>query len=70
MEIKYPTILASYKMFEYCKKAYPNRDVQSSVHTDHDDFYYWSRTGRMRLVRNKKEIWINNWYTGDLTRIR
>ncbi len=58
---KYPAIISSYKMLDYCKSRYPKRAVHATAYVDYEDFYYWSRTGKQRLVRNKKEIWV----TGD-----
>lgn len=59
----YPTILSSFKMFDYCASRYKKRHTHASSYIKHDDFYYWSRTGNLRIVRNKNEIWVhgNEW---------
>jgi hypothetical protein len=51
-------IISSFKMYEYCKKRYPNRIVEASPYPDYDDFYYITKTNHVRLVRRKNEIWI------------
>jgi len=60
----YPLLLCSYKLHDYCKKKYPKRTVTSDMHINDDEFYYWSRTGEQRMVRNKTEIWVNDWERG------
>lgn len=69
-ELKYPLLLCSYKLYEYCKDRYPKREVVADMHVDYDDFYYWTRTGTLRMVRNKNEVWTlgDDWPT--IVRIR
>jgi hypothetical protein len=66
----YPTIISSYKLFEYCKNRYKKRFVYPAIEVKHDDFYYYSRVGKLRMVRNKKEIWINGEEFPVIVRIR
>lgn len=51
------TIICSYKLHDYCKQKYPKRNIIADMHVDHDDFYYWSKTKTMRMIRNKTEVW-------------
>lgn len=57
-KLRYPLILSSFKLYEYCKNRYKKRTVIAEKYVDYEDFYYWSRAGKQRLVRNKKEIWV------------
>ena len=57
-ELGYPLIICSYKLFEYCSERYPNRIVVADMHVDQDDFYYWNRQNVLKIVSNKKEIWV------------
>lgn len=57
---KYPFLICSFKLFEYCKGRYPKRQVFADPHVDYEEFYYWSRTGKFRIVINRKQIWIND----------
>ncbi len=56
--IPFDTVICSFKLFNYCKQKYPKRNVQASVYCDYDDFYYWSKTGKCGLIRNKTEVWV------------
>lgn len=69
-KLQYPIIISSYKLLEYCKHKYPLRQVIADIHIDYDDFYYWSRAGAFRLVRNKKEIWTLGCECPEIVRIR
>jgi hypothetical protein len=66
----YPTIISSFKLFEYCKARYPKRTVIADVHPDYEEFYYWNRKGELRLVLNRKEIWVGIDYWSRVRRRR
>lgn len=53
------TLICAYNMFDYCKDKYPLREVQPDKHCPNNEFCYFNRKSRnVRVVRNKKEIWI------------
>lgn len=57
--MKFPNniMFTSLKLANYCESKYPKRVIEPSIYIAHDDFYYYTKTGFLRLCRNKKEIW-------------
>lgn len=53
-------IVCSYKLFEYCLKRYPKREVFADKYVEHDDFYYMTRAGRVRVVCQKTQVWVEH----------
>ena len=66
----YPLVLCSYKLYDYCLDKYNRRKVVADMHVSYDDFYYWSRAGKQRLCRNKKEIWVLGQEFPEIVRVR
>lgn len=50
-------IIASPDMFEFCKKRYKKRQIVSADEAKTGTYYYWNKKNKMRIVRNKNEIW-------------
>jgi hypothetical protein len=52
-------IISSHKLFEYCKNRYPTRLVEACAYVPcDDDFYVITNTNKVRIVRNKTELWV------------
>lgn len=56
--MKHDQIISSFKLFEYCRDRYWQREVHASAYVGYDEFYYMNRLGKVRLVRNKTEVWV------------
>lgn len=69
-ELRYPLILCSFKLYEYCRDKYPKRKVMQDPHPERDEFYYWTRMGVLRLIRNKNEVWALGSEWPQIVRIR
>lgn len=51
-------IICSYKLYEKLKESFPKRSVLADANVAHDDFYYFNRLGKVRLVNTKDmSIW-------------
>lgn len=65
----YPLFICCPRDFEFFSSQYPNRKVVADVYCDYNNAYYWTRTGLLRNLENREEIWLMR-NDGYKTRLR
>lgn len=51
-------LTCAYDIFEYCREKYPTREVHPDRHCPANEFNYFNlKSGEVRIVRRKIEIW-------------
>lgn len=66
-------LICAYNVFETLKERYPKRILQPDAHCNHNEFYYFSTDGSVRLVDTKDwSIWVCDYVKGPfhMKRIR
>lgn len=58
-------LICSYKLYAWCKEAFPKREVERSAYVHHDEFYYFGVGGEVRRVDTSTgDVWGCDWNVG------